>query len=127
VAWLFRFKPDKEDNNLAETTAAPPVYEGYHDITNCNGIMGWAWDKNRPDDPIKVDIYDGDALLTTVIANDFRQDLLNAGIGNGRHGFTYTVPPELKDGKPRSIRMKYSGTDIDLYSTPKEITCTVDP
>jgi hypothetical protein len=125
VTWVFRYNPETEDK-VDETAEAPPVYEGYHDITNCNGIMGWAWDKNRPDDPVNVDIYDGDTLLTTLTASDFRQDLVNAGIGNGHHGFTYPVPPGLKDGKPHSIRMKIAGTDIDLYNTPREIICTFE-
>jgi len=110
----------------APPPAAPPAYEGYHDITNCNGIMGWAWDKNRPDDPVEVDIYDGEILLATVTANNFRQDLVNAGIGNGQHGFTYPVPPGLKDGKPHSIRMRFAGTKNDLNNTPKDITCTFE-
>lgn len=113
--------------NRINQVAGPPVYEGFHDVTNCDGIMGWAWDKNQPDQPIQVDIYDGDTQLATVTAGDFRQDLLNAGIGNGRHGFTYPVPPRLKDGKPHVIRMKYAGTAIELANTPKEIHCTFQP
>lgn len=112
---------------FAACSKTPPVYEGFHDITNCNGIMGWAWDKNRPDRPIQVDIYDGDMLLATVTAKDFREDLLKAGIGNGQHGFTYPVPPSLRDGKPHSIRMRYAATAIDLNNTPREINCTVEP
>jgi hypothetical protein len=106
--------------------AASPVYEGFHDVTNCNGIMGWAWDRNRPNEPVRVDIYDGSTLLATVPADEFRKDLLNAGIGNGRHGFLYPTPPRLKDSKPHSIRMKFAGTNIDLTHTPKEINCTFD-
>lgn len=114
-------------NNHINKVAGPPVYEGFHDITNCNGIMGWAWDKNQPDQPLQVEIYDGDTLLATVEASDFREDLLKAGIGNGKHAFTYPVPPRLKDGKPHSIRMKYAGTAIELTNTPREINCTFTP
>jgi hypothetical protein len=115
--------PDNKINQVV----GPPVYEGFHDITNCNGIMGWAWDKNQPDRPIQVDIYNGDTLLATVTASDFRQDLLNAGIGNGKHAFTYPVPPRLRDGKPHSIRMRFAGTAIDLSNTSREINCTFEP
>lgn len=101
-----------------------PILEGVHDITNCNGVIGWAWDRNRPDEPVKVDIYDGDKLLATVTAGEFRQDLLDAGIGNGKHGFLYIVPPQLKDARPHMIRMKYAGTSTDLAHTPKQINCS---
>lgn len=108
-------------------TVQPPALEGYHDITNCNGIIGWAWDSSRPDEPVKVELYDGATLLTTVTAGDFRPDLLNAKKGNGKHGFTYTIPPSLKDGKPHAIRMKFAGTNTELTSTPRTITCTLAP
>jgi dolichyl-phosphate-mannose-protein mannosyltransferase len=134
VNWVFRHKGADQNssnkaanqNNSNKPTEPLPVYEGYHDITNCNGIMGWAWDKNQPDQPVKIDIYDGDKLLETVTADNFRQDLVNAGIGNGQHSFTYPVPPGLKDGKPHSIRMKFAGTNIDLIHTPKQITCELE-
>lgn len=98
-------------------------YEGYHDVTNCNGISGWAWDQTRPDAPIAVDVYDGDQFLVKVTAETFRADLLGAKIGNGKHGFLVTTFDQLKDGKPHRINMKYSGTQVMLRSGPKEITC----
>ena len=101
----------------------PPAYEGYHDITNCNAITGWAWDMNRPNDPVKIDIYDGDRLLATVAADGFRQDLLDAKKGNGKHGFLYPTPPQLKDEKPHTIKMKFAGTNTELQFTSKVITC----
>lgn len=106
------------------TAAAPATYEGYHDITNCIGVMGWALDMSRPEEPIKVDIYDGDKLLATVSADQFRQDLLDHKKGNGKHSFIYPFPSQLKDGKPHVLRMKFAGTITDLKDTSKEITCT---
>jgi hypothetical protein len=114
------------NNNINKVTG-PALYEGYHDITDCKSVLGWAWDKNRPDEPIQVDIYDGDTLLATVTAADFRQDLLSSGHGNGKHAFTYLLPPHTKDSKPHAIRLRYAGTSIDLGNTPKEIKCTFEP
>jgi hypothetical protein len=116
------------NGNLSQTpnsqvSSGPPVLEGFHDIATCDGIVGWAWDQKRPDDPIKVEIYDGDNLIATIPADTFRQDLLAAKKGNGKHGFTYALPPQLKDGKAHSIRVKYAGTSIDLDSTPKQLNC----
>jgi hypothetical protein len=120
--------PQNQTQNQTQNKAPerPPVYEGFHDVTNCNGAMGWAWDKNRPEAPIEVDLYDGDTLLATVTASDFRQDLLTAGIGNGQHGFTYPIPPKLKDGKPHNLKMKFAGTTIELANTPKNINCVFE-
>jgi hypothetical protein len=82
--------------------------EGFHDISNCNGVMGWAWNQEKPDEPVQVELYDDATLLATITAGDFRQDLLAARIGNG---------------KPHKIRMKFASVDKLLNETPKEIKC----
>jgi hypothetical protein len=101
----------------------PTAYAGNHETTNGEKITGWAWDQSQPDTPIQVDIYDGDTLLATVLADRFRADLKKAGMGNGKHGFLYPVPERLKDGKAHSIRIRFSGTSIDLKGTPKTLEC----
>jgi Spherulation-specific family 4 len=104
-------------------------HQGFLDTANCNSVSGWAWDSNQPSTPINVDIYDFNNRIATVQANQFRQDLLNAGIGNGRHGFTYTFPtnPIGGFGQPsvysRSISVKVSGTNVVLVNSPKSFTC----
>jgi hypothetical protein len=107
--------------------AAPtvtPIYEGWIDGADCNSIWGWAWNKNQPNTSINVDIYDGSTKLTTVAANVFRQDLVNAAKGNGYHGFSYATPSSLKNGSSHSIYVKYAGTSTNLSGTPKSITCS---
>jgi glycosyltransferase involved in cell wall biosynthesis/SAM-dependent methyltransferase len=106
-----------------DTTAA---YEGYHDAADCNTISGWAWDRNKPAKPVCVDIFDGNDLLAVLKANKFRKDLFDAEKGNGRYAFCCSVPAQLKDGKPHSIRVRISGTNYDLIATPKEINCKGD-
>ena len=108
------------------THSGPAAYEGYHDIVNCNAILAWAWDKNRPDDPVKLDIYEGNLLIDTVTADSFRQDLLDLGKGNGRHGMYFPVPLKMKDGKKHIITIKFAGTTVELTNGPKELTCTFD-
>ncbi|MFY9574160.1 MAG: hypothetical protein WAV20_22395, partial [Blastocatellia bacterium] len=72
--------------------SANPAYEGYHDLSDCYGTEGWVWDKNQPDTPLNVEIYDGESFVAMVAANAFRPDLLRAGKGNGKHAFRYAVP-----------------------------------
>ncbi|HEY0553568.1 MAG TPA: Ig-like domain-containing protein, partial [Thermoanaerobaculia bacterium] len=76
----------------------PDYLDGFHDNATCTSIEGWAWDSSLPNTPISVDIYDGNTLVTTVIANIFRTDLQSAGIGNGIHGFSVLTPASLKNG-----------------------------
>ena len=79
--------------------------------------------EQETNEPIKLDIYDGDALLATVTADLMREDLQVAGKGDGRHGAKYATPPQLKDGKPHTIRITYSGTKTELLNGPKTINC----
>jgi hypothetical protein len=113
--------------NTGKTINCPPPggpdYQGFHETADCTAITGWAWDSTQPNTPISVDIYSDGMLVMTVAANQFRQDLFNAGVGNGNHGFSFTVPMSLKDGQSHSISVKFAGTSTDLLNTPKTITC----
>lgn len=103
-------------------SSEPSSCEGFHEATDCNSITGWAWDTLRPNDPVKIEIYDRETLIATVTANLFRKDLLDARKGNGAHAFDYPVPAQLKDGKPHIIRLKVAG-NITLTGTSKQIEC----
>ena len=101
--------------------------DGYLDVADCNQIIGWAWDRTNVNAALLVDIYDGNTLIAGgVLANQFRQDLLNAGKGNGQHGFGIPTPASLRDGKPHSIGVKFtSGTNAGNYlgSSPRPFVC----
>jgi hypothetical protein len=98
---------------------------GVLDVADGENIAGWAWDKNRPDGPIDVDIYEDDGALTllaTIPAAQFRQDLLDAKIGDGRHAFSFPTPARLKDGKAHTIRVVTSQAKVELDGSPKAVT-----
>jgi hypothetical protein len=94
---------------------------GFLGFVNFAQVAGWAWDPAQPDTPIGVDIYDNDSLLITVPADKFRNDLAKFA-GNGKHGFHYAIPPEIRDGKEHVIRAKITGTQIELKNSPKKVT-----
>jgi hypothetical protein len=108
--------------------SVPPggYYEGFLDGVSCAGISGWAWMSSQPEGPLTINLYDGDRLLATFSADKLRQDLLDAGKGNGRHAFLEAVPLEIRDGKPHSIRAVVKDTSAVLApwgSTPSSVTC----
>lgn len=100
-----------------------PSYEGYQDQTACSSIAGWAWFPSQPNTPVNVDIYDGATKIATVAANLFRSDLLNAGKGNGYHGFVYATPSVLRDGLTHSVKVTIAGTQNALGGAPQSLTC----
>jgi lysophospholipase L1-like esterase len=108
----------------APPVAAASTYEGFHEETNCLFILGWAWDRRRPNEPMEVTLHEGGAPLATVKADRFRQDLLDAGKGNGAHAFEWPVPPSLRDGRPHQVSAKIAGTETALKHTPRQIRCS---
>src|SRR6185295_10561435 len=102
-------------------TGPVSTIDGFHESADLNSICGWAWDSTCPDMPIDVDIYDGETHLAIVPANLFREDLLQAGIGNGSHSFIYAAPMRLHDGQPHTIRVTIAGTGVPLRQTPRQI------
>lgn len=67
-----------------------PKYVGHLDTVSEKQLTGWAWN-SVDDSAVRVDfhIYNGNKLVKTfyTTANQYREDLKNAGVGNGRHGF----------------------------------------
>jgi membrane protein involved in D-alanine export len=104
--------------------AAPlPHHVGDVEQAYCDEIRGWVWDKNQPNAPVDVELWIGDESIMKVSANDFRQDLVDAGYGSGRHGFHIPTPPKLKDGRSHVIHLRVAGTKQDLGHSPRVIHC----
>jgi hypothetical protein len=98
--------------------------QGSHDGAGCHTISGWAWDANDPGNIVNVDIYADGALIGTIAATQYRQDLANI-YGQPYHGFNFPTPASLRDGQRHIITVKFGGTNTNLtFNTPKAFTCT---
>jgi hypothetical protein len=104
---IAAYQPSTTTPVASTPTVAPPPatkptdraeIEGSLDLVDAQQIAGWAWDRAHPEDVVPVEIYDGTTLLSTVPADRFRQDLLEAHKGNGTHGF---VSPHAFDSNGR--------------------------
>lgn len=95
------------------------MFECFHDGANVEKVWGWAWNKNNPGGQVAVDIFDGERLLASILANEHRPDIASYTKDDGCHAFAYELPASVKDGLPHKIRVKIRGTNIDAYGTPK--------
>jgi hypothetical protein len=105
-------------------------FEGYVYGADCGSFRGWAWDRNKLNTAVSIDILDGATVIATLPAGDFRPDLLDAGKGNGKHGFRYTIPDGLKDNLPHSLSAQVTSSGFVLKNSPKALICqnsTVPP
>ena len=98
-------------------------YTGYIDNAGCNGISGWAADKNRPSVPILVSLYDGALLLSQTLANGSRSDV-GAVLGdNGLHGFSLPIPSGYANGVSHTLQLVYETSSTRLPGAPLTFTC----
>jgi hypothetical protein len=112
----------------ASDPAPAAAYEGYLEKMSCDMVRGWAFDTSQPNRALTIELYDGDRLLKTVVADQYRQDLEQQHKGNGKHLFIESpAPAEIKDGKTHVIRavVKDAGYALrPLADTPTSVTCT---
>jgi len=65
---------------------------GHIDAVGESCIKGWAQNVEHPEAPVCLDIYAGGQLLGQMLANQYREDLEQAGLGSGRHSFIFRPP-----------------------------------
>ena len=68
---------------------------GHVDAVSPRLVEGWAQSVDHPEAPICLDVYAGRELIGQTLANRHREDLEAAGLGSGRHSFSFAVPDGL--------------------------------
>jgi hypothetical protein len=113
--------------------AAPSSTIGYLDGATCSVFGGWVGNKDKPTSTMDVHFYaDGvgpSHLVGKITANATREKPVCDAIGSSespcKHGFVFTTPISLKDGKPHTIdAYVINGQDNPkLIGSGKTITC----
>jgi len=77
-------------------------FEGYCDLVDAT-VRGWVWQPSNPDQPIDVAVYVDDKFMARATAEDLREDLRAAQIGNAAYGFSVALPAQLRNGTPHRV------------------------
>lgn len=77
--------------------AAARSVEGVFDGVDEYVAHGWARALDEPERRVVVEILDGDSVVGRGVADLYREDLRDAGIGEGSHGFRITLSRGLLD------------------------------
>lgn len=97
--------------------------QGHVDRLRAGVLDGWAWNPSVPDDTLCIEIWNAeDSLVAIGIADQYRSDLADAGIGNGAHGFSIRLSSEVLNTGHLSIRIV--GSDIELIGSPIRLADT---
>lgn len=60
-------------------------------------LCGWAYDPSGGE-PLKVELVENETVIASAQATEFRQDILDAGLGEGKCAFYIQIPSDLFDG-----------------------------
>ena len=77
----------------APNAEPPPMLSGSLDRVSRDGwVSGWCWFPEKPDLHAELTVLIDAVPVGHLIADTFRADLHQAGIGDGRHGFSFALP-----------------------------------
>ena len=94
-------------------------YEGYVDGFRDNTLFGWCYRRDQPDVPLTLDIHIDGGFVGTVNAALFREDLLKAGKGNGKHSFRFPLPDRLaRSDTAHAVNVTVAENGFELTSSP---------
>jgi hypothetical protein len=67
-------------------------FSGYIDRASGGRVSGWVYDRLRTRDRFDVEICSAGAIIGVARADALREDLAQAGFGDGRYGFHFDLP-----------------------------------
>lgn len=85
-----------------------PAIQGHLDGIRDGRIVGWALIDGRPD--LNVTAFIDGSPVSSAVADEMRWDLVQAGIGNGRHGFHLSIPGKLQFHQDSVLSVSAEGT-----------------
>lgn len=81
--------------------------EGYIDGLDSRWhVVGWARSLLDDAERLRLELLDGNRMVSTDVASRFRGDLVDAGRGDGCAGFQLTIPASLFDGQRHQLTVR---------------------
>ena len=102
----------------ADGKAQPGVLRGLLERVHRARISGWAFDPASPDTPVALVVLANGAEIGRVVAELYRSDLADAGIGDGYHAFELIVPGGLTAGMRHEIEVRHAADWSLLPGSP---------
>jgi len=73
------------------------MIQGFLELISHLRVRGWAYDADRPQTFLTIEICCNGALLGSTVANLYRNDLEVAGVGTGNHAFILNLDNGLSE------------------------------
>jgi hypothetical protein len=108
-----------EPNRPAYIAGARRRYEGTIEGIMSGCLYGWCR-LSQSTDPVRLDVLVDEEPALSLMADGFRQDLLDAGIGVGGHGFSIALDV-LQARADAVIRIRVAGYGVELANSGKRL------
>jgi len=82
------------------------VIRGWLEAVDRFQARGWIIDGDDPASHIQLEFLLHDRLIGTAVADIYRPDLVNDGIGEGDHGFIFNFPALLTDDEVQEVEVR---------------------
>jgi glycosyltransferase involved in cell wall biosynthesis len=114
-------------NNLMNNNLPAGPLAGSLDRADAAGIAGWAVDTANPERRVQLQLrLDGEAA-GLLVAHKFRDDLRDAGFGDGRHAFELHIPNGLSPYRAHEISVCRAEDGAELPGSPILVPAQADP
>ncbi|AQS90707.1 hypothetical protein A0U94_06690 [Gluconobacter albidus] len=101
---------------------------GFLDIVERRYIAGWAWDESKPENSVGIQVIVNDRILINSIANRYRGDIKECGIGTGNYGFVIVIPENLSLRVRNIVRViRDDGAELEGSPAIIESVSVFDP
>jgi hypothetical protein len=112
---LLNVQPNRAEYQVAATAS----FEGRIDGRLRGQLYGWCRQAGRLE-PIRLEVFANDRCIETIVADSFREDLADAGVGNGCHGFFVDL---ARHGvaEDAMIRVKIANRVLELENSGKRL------
>lgn len=94
-------------------------FDGTVERIQGDALCGWCW-LTQSDEPVTLEVFADDRLVTRVLANVSRDDLRAAGIGDGRHGFMIPLQA-ITVGHEAVVSIRVAGHGVELPNSGKRL------
>jgi hypothetical protein len=108
-----------EPNRPSYIVGARRRFEGTIDGVRDGRLYGWCR-LSHSTDPVSLHVLVDERKVLSLSADTFRQDLLEAGIGQGNHGFSIALQV-LRAQPDAMIRIKVAGIGVELDNSGKRL------
>ncbi len=104
------------------------MIEGWIDNVAGGQVVGWVWRRDAPDERLMVVVSLDGVDVASGLADRYRADLDRTGIGDGRHGYTLSLPAALTGSMHAlAVRVDGEGTYLPASSDFRFSAAPGDP